>query len=149
LYSSIIRPTVTCACETWVLNETTKNKLMVFGRKVLRKMFGPTKERDGTWRIKTNNELDKVIRHTNIKNYIKARRLSWFGHLQRMAEERMVKKVNTWKPILRRPLGRPKNRWEDDIRNDMKKMKIKNWTNCIQDRKNWKLFVEKAKIFKD
>jgi hypothetical protein len=48
--------------------------------------------------------------------------------------------------MLRRPLGRPKNRWEDDIRND-KKMKIKNWTNCIQDRKNWKLYVEKAKIF--
>jgi hypothetical protein len=41
------------------------------------------------------------------------------------------KKTYKWKPILRRPLGRPKNRWEDDIRNDMKKMKIKNWTNCI------------------
>jgi hypothetical protein len=53
-----------------------------------------------------------------------------------------------WKPILRRPLGRPRNRWEDDIRNGMKKMKIKNWTNCIQDRKNWKLYVEKAKTFK-
>jgi hypothetical protein len=38
-----------------------------------------------------------------------------------------------WKPMLGRPLGRPKNRWEDDIRNDMKKLKIKNWSNCIQD----------------
>jgi hypothetical protein len=51
--------------------------------------------------------------------------------------------------MLRRPLGRPKNRWEDDIRNDMKKLKIKNWTNCIHDRNNWKLYVEKAKTFKD
>jgi hypothetical protein len=49
--------------------------------------------------------------------------------------------------MLRRPLGRPKNRWEDDIRNDMKKLKIKNWTNCIQDRKNWKLYVEQTKTF--
>jgi len=78
---SIIRPIVTYACETWVLKETIKNKLMVFERKVLRKIFGPTKERDGTWRIKTNDELDKLIRHKNIINDIKAQRLSWFGHL--------------------------------------------------------------------
>jgi hypothetical protein len=44
----------------------------------------------------------------------------------------------------RRPLGRPNNRWEDDIRNEMKKLKIMNWTNCIQGRNNWKLYVEKA-----
>jgi hypothetical protein len=66
-----------------------------------------------------------------------------------MPEERTIRKVYKWKPMLRRPLGRPKNRWEDDIRNDMKKLKIKNWTNCIQDRNYWKLYVEKAKTFKD
>jgi hypothetical protein len=53
----------------------------------------PTKERDGTWRIKTNDELDKLIRHKNIINYIKAQKLSWFGRLHRMPEERMVKKL--------------------------------------------------------
>jgi hypothetical protein len=51
--------------------------------------------------------------------------------------------------MLRRPLGRPKNRWEDDIRNDIKKLKIKNWTNCIQDHKNWILYVEKGETFKE
>jgi hypothetical protein len=51
--------------------------------------------------------------------------------------------------MLRRTLGRPKNRWEGDVRNDMKKLKTKNWTNCIQDRNNWKLCVEKAKTFKE
>jgi hypothetical protein len=59
------------------------------------------------------------------------------------------KKVYRSKPMLRRPLGRPNNRWEDDIRSDTKKMKIKNWNNCFQDRNNWKLYVEKGKIFKD
>jgi hypothetical protein len=97
---------------------------MVFKRKVLRKIFGPTKERDGTWRIKTN-KLDKLIRHKNIINYVKAQRLSWFGHLHKMPEERMVKKVYKWKPMLGRPLGRPKNRWEVDIRNDIKKTENK------------------------
>jgi hypothetical protein len=49
LYWSIIRPTVTYSCETWVLKETIQNKLMVFERKVLRRIFGPTKERDGRY----------------------------------------------------------------------------------------------------
>jgi hypothetical protein len=68
LYWSIIRPTVTYGCETWVLKGTIKNKLMVLERKVLRKIFGPTNERDRTWRIKTNDELDKLIRQKNIIN---------------------------------------------------------------------------------
>ena len=48
------------------------NRLMAFERKLLRRIFGPTKERDGTWRIKTNDELDELIRHKNIINHIKA-----------------------------------------------------------------------------
>jgi len=87
---------------------------MVFERKVLRKIFGPTKDRDGTWRIKTNDELDELIKHKNIINHIKAQRLSWFGHLQRMPKERILKKAWKWKPMLTRPLGRQKNRREDD-----------------------------------
>jgi hypothetical protein len=65
------------------------------GIKLLRKIFGPTKERDGTWGIKTNDELDKLIRHKNIINYVKAQRLSWFDQLHRMPEETMVKKKYT------------------------------------------------------
>jgi hypothetical protein len=64
---------------------------MVFERKVLRRIFGLTRERDGTWRIKANDKLDELIRHKNIINYIKAQRLSWVGYLHRMLEERMVK----------------------------------------------------------
>jgi hypothetical protein len=57
--------------------------LLVFERKILRRIFGPTKENQ-IWRIKTNEELDKLIKHKNIVDYIKAQRLSWFGHVQRM-----------------------------------------------------------------
>jgi hypothetical protein len=69
-----------------------KWKLMVFESKVLRRIFGSTKERDGTRRIKTKDELDVLIRYKNKLSHIKAQRLSWFGHLHRMPEERMVKK---------------------------------------------------------
>jgi hypothetical protein len=89
------------------------------------------------------------MRHKNIINYIKAQRFNWFGYLHRMPEERMVKKVYKWKPMLTRTLGLPKNRWKDNVRNDIKKVKIKNWTSCIQDRNKWELRVERAKTFKD
>jgi hypothetical protein len=72
LYWGIIRPTVTYGCVTWVLEEIIKNELMVFEMKVLGRIFGPTEERDGTWRIKTKYELYELIRHNNIINYIKA-----------------------------------------------------------------------------
>jgi hypothetical protein len=134
MYWSIIRPIVTYACEAWVLTETVKNKLIIFERKVLRKILGPTKERGSPWRIKTNDELDKLIRHKNIINHIKAQAgLTIYIECQKNG-----KKVYKWKPMLKRPLGRPKNRWEDDIRNHMKKLKIKNWISCIQVRNKWK-----------
>jgi hypothetical protein len=71
-YWSIYKTNSNICCETaWVLKETIKNKLLVFERDVLRKIFGPTKERDGTWRIKINDELDNLIRHKNKINHIK------------------------------------------------------------------------------
>jgi len=71
---------VTYASETWVLKETIIQKLLVFERKILRRIFGPTKENQ-IWGVKTNEELDKLIKHKNVINYIKAQGLSWFGHI--------------------------------------------------------------------
>jgi len=83
---------VTYASETWVLKENIIHKLLVFERKILRGIFGPTKKNQ-TRRIKNNEELDKLIKHENIVNYIKAQRLSCFGHIQRMPEARATKKI--------------------------------------------------------
>jgi capsule polysaccharide modification protein KpsS len=98
---------VTYASETWVLKETTIQKLLVFERKILRRIFGPTKENQ-IWIIKTNEELDKLIKHKNIVNYIKVQRRSWFGHVQRMSDTRTVKNIFNWKPLTKRLQGRPK-----------------------------------------
>jgi hypothetical protein len=134
---------VTYAFETWVLEENTKLKLMVFERKILRRICGTNKVRDGTWRIKSNKELNRLIGNKYIINYIKAQRLAWFGHVHRMPDNRMVKKVYEWTPMSTRPLGRPQNRWEDDVI----EMRINNWKDCIRNRPKWKEFVEKAKTF--
>jgi hypothetical protein len=128
--------------ETWVLKETAIQKLLVFERKVLRRIFGPTKENQ-IGRVKTNEELDKLIKYKNIIIYIKAQRLIWFGHVQRMPDTRTVKKIFNWKPLTKRSHGRPKYRWEDNIC----QLKILNWIACVQDRGEWKEVVEKAKTF--
>ena len=89
-----------------------------------------------------------MIKHKNTVNYIKGQRLSWFGHVQRMSDTRTVKKIFDWKPLTKRLQGRPKNRWEDNIKQDVCQVKIKSRTACAQDREKWeKEFVEKAKTF--
>jgi hypothetical protein len=79
----------------------------VFERKILRRIFGPTKGKQ-LRRDKTIEELDKLIIHKNIINYIKAQRLIWFGHVQRMSDTRTVKKIFNWKPLTKRSETRPK-----------------------------------------
>jgi len=76
--------------------ETVIQKLLVFERKILRRIFEPTKE-NRIWRVKTNEELDQLTKQKNTINYIKAQRLSWLGHVQRMPDTRTVKKIFNWK----------------------------------------------------
>jgi hypothetical protein len=118
---------------------------MVFERKILRRIYGPTKERDGTWRIKSIEELNRLIGNKNIINYIKAQRLAWFRHIHRMPDDGMINKVYEWTPMSTRSLGRPKNRWENYVKNYIKDMRINSWKDCIRNRPKWKELVEKVK----
>jgi len=102
--------------------------LLVFERKILRGIFGPTIGNQ-TWRIKNNEELDKLIKHENMVNYIQAQRLSWLGYIQRMPEARTAKKIFKCNLLTKRPRGRPKYRWEDNILQDLGQMKKKKLVN--------------------
>jgi hypothetical protein len=62
-----------------------------------------------------------------------------------MAETGIVKRIYKWKPFTGTPAGMPKSRWDDDVRNDLKKMKLMKWAKQVQDRLKWKDIVEKAK----
>jgi len=89
----LIRPTVTYASETWVLKENTINKLMIFERRIMRKIFGPTRISDGYWRIKTNQEIKEILKCQNIIRFIKKQRLNWLGHVEQMAKDNNVLKI--------------------------------------------------------
>jgi hypothetical protein len=137
----VIRPIVTHSCETWILKETIINKLLVFERKILRKIFGP-KNKNIIWRINPNQELDEIIKHKNITNFIRAQRLSWVGHIERMKGTGMVKAIYCWKPMSRRPIGRPKTRWVDDVKKNVQKLKV---PRIEEDGGNW---LRRPKLYK-
>jgi len=80
-----------------------------------------------TWRIETNEELEILIKKKNIVRFIKSRRLRWAAHVIRMDTTRIVKKVAEWEPRSSRPVGRPKLRWLDQVEEDLKKMRVRNW----------------------
>ena len=98
----------------------------------------------GCHKVKSNEELNRLTGNKNTINYIKAQRLAWFGHIH-MPDSSMVKKVYELSPALTRSLGRPKNRWQDDVKSDITRMKITNWKDCIRNQIKWKKLVEKAK----
>jgi len=84
-----------------------------------------------------SSKKKKALYIVNIINYVKAQRLSWFGHINRMPETSIVRKIHKWKPSTRRPVGRPKSQCEDDVRNNLRKMKLIKWVEQVQDCLKW------------
>jgi hypothetical protein len=102
---------------------------------------------DRNLRIKTNQEINKLIKGQNLIGFMKMQRLSWSGHVERMADDDNVKHIKRWKPMSKRPIGRPKTRSEDDVLGDVKSMKVCDWKNVAQNRDRWKKVVEQARTF--
>jgi hypothetical protein len=94
---------------------------------------------------KTNEEVDKLIKHRNIVNYIKPQRLSWFGHVQRMPDTRTVKKIFKWNLLTNRSQGRPKYRWEDNIKQDICQMKLRTGSSASRIEGNGKKSMRRLK----
>jgi hypothetical protein len=115
----------------------------------LRRIFCPTQKPNGEWRFKTNEEIEKAINNENILRYTKYKRLSWMGHVERMNGERVSKTIYKWKPYATRPKGRPRVRWEDDVRKGLSRMGVSNWKQRMQERNKWKEIIEQAKTHKE
>jgi hypothetical protein len=92
----------------------------VFENRVLRRLFGPKRDEvTGEWRKLHNEELNDLYSLPNIVRVVKSRRLRWEGHVARMGEGRGVHRVLVGKPEEKKPLGRPRRRWEDNIKMDL------------------------------
>jgi len=118
---------------------------MIYERRIIRKIFGPIRTDDGYWRIKTNQEINEILKGQNIIGFIKKRRLNWLGHVERVAEDNIVQKIKRWKPMSKRPIGRPNTHWEDDVLEDIKSINISNSKKVAQNRDRWKKVDEQAR----
>ena len=144
IFRTIILPIVLYGCETWSLTLQGERKLRLFGNMVLRRIFGPRRgEETGEWRRLHDEELNVLYSSHNIVRVIKSRRMRWVGHVARMGEERGVYRVLLGKSEGRRPLGRPRRRWVDNIKMDLQEVGCgcMDWIGLAQDRDRWRTLV--------
>jgi len=123
IYGTIILPVVLYGCETWSLTLWEERRLRVFENRVLRRVFGSKRDEvTGEWRKLHNEELKDLYFLPNIERVVKSRRMRWAGHVARIGEGRGVHRVLVGKPEGKRPLGRPRRRWKDNIKMDLREV---------------------------
>jgi hypothetical protein len=117
IYKTIILPVVLYGCETWSHTLREVHRLRVFENRVRRRIFGPKRDEvTGGWRKLHNEELHGLYSSPSIIRVIKARKMSWAGYVARIWEVRGAYNILVGRPEGRRPLGRPRRRWEDNIK---------------------------------
>jgi len=123
----------------------------VFENRVLRKVFGPMRDEvTGEWRKLHNEELNDLYSLPNIVRVVKSRRMRWARHVARMGENRGVQRVLVGKPEGKRPLGRPRRRWEDNIKMDLEEVGggRGDGMELSQDRDRWRALVGTVRDFR-
>ncbi|KAJ4443710.1 hypothetical protein ANN_05385 [Periplaneta americana] len=145
IYKTVILPVLLYGCETWTLTLREEHRLRVFENKVLRKIFGAKRDEvTGEWRKLHNTELHALYSSPDIIRNLKSRRLRWAGHVARMGESRNAYRVLVGRPEGKRPLGRPRRRWEDNIKMDLREVGYddRDWLNLAQDRDRWRAYSD-------
>ena len=104
----------------------------------------------GEWRKLHNEELSDLYFLPNILRVVKSRRMRWAGHVARMGEGRGVHRVLVGKPEGKRPMGRPRHRWEDNIKMDLQEVGggCEEWMELAQDRDRWRALVSTVMKFR-
>jgi len=124
--------------------------LRVFENRPLRKVFGPKREEvTGEWRKLGNEELRDLYTLPNIVRVVKSRRRRWTGHVARMGEGGGVHRILVGKPEGKRPLGRPRPSWKDNIKMDLREVGGGgDWMELAQDRDRWRELVNTVMNFR-
>jgi hypothetical protein len=119
LKNTIIDKTLIYPSETWILSERYRKQLNIFEWKVYTRVLDPVYDNEKeNWRILTNKEIYKSVKKPTITETIRLHRLRCFGHVQRMEENRIPKRVLYMNLETTRLRGRPRNRWQDALRED-------------------------------
>jgi hypothetical protein len=120
IYKTIILPVVLYGCETLSLTLKEEHRLRVFENRVLKRIFGPKRDEvTGEWRKLYNKEHHDLYSSPSVIRIIKSRRMRWAGNVARMGEKRNAYRLLVGKPEGKRPLGRPRRWWVDNIRMDL------------------------------
>jgi len=119
LKNTIIDKTLTYASETWILTKRDRKQINIFERKVYGRILGPVYENEKeNWRILTKIEIYAMVKKPTITETVRLNRLCWFGHVQRMEENRIPQNILYMNLETTRLRGRPRNRWQDEVRED-------------------------------
>jgi len=125
------------------MTKKEEQALLIFERKIFRRIYGSRYE-DEEWKIRTNRELEELNKGENIVKWIKGQRISWLGHLERMEEDRMPKKIFTQELEGTRRRGRPRKGWRE-VERDLQVLGVRRWRELVIDRDKWRGIVRQAK----
>jgi len=111
-------------------------------RKILRNIFGPKKNEEGEFEMRTNEELRELFGENDILGVMKSSRIIWAGHVRR--SEGVLGSITKWRSNTKRPRGRPRQRWADRVKDDLKLIGLENAEEVSRDRGKWKDVVVAA-----
>jgi hypothetical protein len=126
------------------MTKKEEEALLIFERKILQRIYG-SKNENGEWKSRTNLELEEISKGENIVKWIKGQRLSWLGHLERMEEDRMAKKIFNQQLEGVRQRGSPRKRWKEQVEGDLQVLGVRRQREIVTDRNKWKDIVQQAK----
>jgi len=125
---------VTYGAEACTLTKKEEQAVLISERKMFRRIYG-AKYENGEWKSRTNRELEEMSNGENIVKWIKGQRISWLGHLERMEEDRMPKKIFTQELEGTRRRRRHRKRWKEEIERDLQVLGVRRWRELVADRK--------------
>jgi len=151
MYKILMLPVVLYGCGTLLLTLREERRLRVFEKWVLRRTFGP--ERDevtGEWRKLHNEELNDLYSSPSIIRVIKSGRIRWVWHVAHMGERRDLHRVFVGKSERKKPLGKPRRRWEGNIKMDLQEVRRRgmDWMELAQDRDKCRALVKAVMNFR-
>jgi len=145
LKNTIKDKTLIYALETGTLTKTDRKRLNIFERRVYRRILDPVYDNEKeNWRILTNKEIYARVKKPTIIATITLNRLRWFGHVQRMGGNRIPERVLYMNSGTTRLRGRPRNRWQDEVREDGRIVDGEGWQEKVHNREEWTKLLRMA-----